>query len=97
MDNKDKLITLITEAITDNSNPNEDGGELINRVVDSYINDLFQFGYIPTFALSEVIEDVEIEAVNIYRKLTYGYYDLKEYRLKRQEIYSGPKPQRSGR
>ncbi len=88
MDNKDKLITLIAEAIKDNSNPNEDGGELINRVVDSYINDLFQFGYIPSFALSEVIEDIEIEAVNIYRKLTYGYYDLKEYRMKRCEVNS---------
>ena len=89
MDNKDKLITLITEAIKDNSNPNEDGGELINRIVDNYINDLFQFGYIPSFALSEVIEDVEIEAINIYRKLTYGYYDLKEYRSRRGMDSSG--------
>lgn len=85
MENSDRLLTLITEALKDNTNINEDGGELINRVVDNYVNELFQFGYVPNFALSEVIEEIEIEAANIYRKITYGYYNLKEYRLKRRE------------
>lgn len=85
MEYKDQLFTLLYEALHDESTPHEDGGELVHRVVQTYISDLIQSGFVPSFALSEVIEDIEIEAVNMYRKLTYGHFDLKEFRLKRRE------------
>lgn len=85
MEHKDQLFNLLYEAIHDESQPHEDGGELVHRVVQSYIAVLMSSGFVPAFALSEVVEDIEIEAVNIYRKLTYGHFDLKEFRLKRRE------------
>ncbi len=85
MENRDQLFYLLSEALKDESNPHEDGGELVHRVVQTYIKDIIQSGYVPTFAMGEVIEDLEIEAVGMYRKLTYGHYDLKEFRLKRRE------------
>lgn len=85
MEQQDQLIILLKEALHDDSRPHEDGGELVHRVVQVYIESLLKKGFVPAFAVHEMIEDIEIEAVNIYRKLTYGHFDLKEFRLKRRE------------
>ncbi len=83
---QDQLLILLKNAIHDEeANPHEDGGELVHRVVQTYLKILMDSGFVPGFAVHEVIEDVEIEAVNIYRKLTYGHFNLKEFRLKRRE------------
>ena len=82
---QDQLLILLKNALNDESNPHEDGGELVHRVVETYLKILMDSGFVPGFAVHEVIEDIEIEAVNIYRKLTYGHFNLKEFRLKRRE------------
>ena len=82
---QDQLLILLKNALNDDSYPHEDGGELVHRVVQTYVKILMDSGFVPAFAVHEVVEDIEIEAVNIYRKLTYGCFNLKEFRLKRRE------------
>jgi len=97
VNNKDLLFQILKSALADHSNLHESGGELIQKAARQYLDDLQKVGFVPAYALEDVIEDLEIEAVDMYRKLTYGHYDLKEFRLNNRETYSGPKPQRSGK
>jgi hypothetical protein len=54
--------------------------EFIQKVVRTYLIFLSGAGSIPQGLVEDVIEDLEAEVLEMYRKKTYGFYNLKEYR-----------------
>lgn len=77
---QDYLIQLIMTQLQDSSKPNEKSADFIRKIVNIYALHLLKNGDIPTFFMKEIISDIEIEAIEIYRKKTYGYLSLEEYR-----------------
>ncbi|MBC7370361.1 MAG: hypothetical protein H7326_02280 [Bdellovibrionaceae bacterium] len=54
--------------------------EFIQKVVGTYVFLLTRKGNIPADQLDGVVEDLQSEVLEMFRKKTYGFYDLQEYR-----------------
>ncbi|MEK2644590.1 DNA-dependent DNA polymerase [Bdellovibrio sp. BCCA] len=54
--------------------------DFIRKVVHLYTLQLMRTGSIPLEFMDDVLTDIETEAVEIYRKKTYGFLTLEEYR-----------------
>ncbi len=76
----DMLIQLVETKLKETSNMREKSQDFIRKVVNLYTLQLMQRGSIPMDFVEDVISDIESEAVEIYRKKTYGYLTLEEYR-----------------
>lgn len=77
---KDDLLELIYMHLKQTSNLNEKADELIRKVSAAYCLSLMSKGNIPFQLLDAVIEDIQSEALEIYRKKTYGHLTLRAYR-----------------
>jgi hypothetical protein len=58
--------------------------EFIGNVVSTYLFQLTRQGNIPADQLDGIVEDLQAEVLEMFRKKTYGFYDLKEYRQNRR-------------
>ncbi len=58
----------------------ESSQDFIQRVVHLYALHLMRQGNIPLNFMDDVLTDIEAEAVEIYRKKTYGFMTLEEFR-----------------
>lgn len=81
MDDKQVLIELIITYLRDSSNINETSSQFVRRMRDQYVKYLLLSNTIPAMAFKEVVQDIEEEVIEIYRKKTYGYQSLKEFRI----------------
>jgi hypothetical protein len=81
MSDKQVLIELIITYLRDSSNINETSAQFVKRMRDQYIKYLLLSNTIPAMVFREVVQDIEEEVVEIYRKKTYGYQSLKEFRI----------------
>lgn len=78
--NTDKLITLIETQLRETSNMKEKIPDFVNKIVNLYTLQLMDAGNIPLNFMEDVINDIEAEVIEIYRKKTYGFLTLEEYR-----------------
>lgn len=78
--NTDKLITLIETQLRETSNLQEKIPDFVNKIVNLYTLQLMDAGNIPLNFMEDVINDIEAEVIEIYRKKTYGFLTLEEYR-----------------
>lgn len=78
--NTELLIKLVEIQLKETSNMKEKTPDFIRKVVSLYSFQLFQKGNIPLDFLDDVLSDIEEEAVEIYRKKTYGFLTLEDYR-----------------
>ncbi len=78
--NTDKLITLIETQLRETSNMKEKIPDFVNKIVNLYTLQLMDAGNIPLNFMEDVINDIESEVIEIYRKKTYGFLTLEEYR-----------------
>jgi hypothetical protein len=76
----DLLIQLVETQLKETTNMREKSQDLIRKVVHLYTLQLLKAGNIPQNFLEDVMTDIESEAVEIYRKKTYGFLTLEEYR-----------------
>ena len=81
MNDKQVLIELIITYLRDSSNLNETSNQLVKRIRDQYVKYLLLSNTIPAPAFQDVLQDLEEEIHDIYRKKTYGYLSLKEFRI----------------
>ena len=58
----------------------EKAPSLIRKVVNLYTLQLMQAGHMPIQFMEDIMADIEAEVVEIYRKKTYGFLTLEEYR-----------------
>lgn len=78
--NTDKLLTLIETHLRETSNMKEKIPDFVNKIVNLYTLQLMDAGNIPLNFMEDVITDLEAEVIEIYRKKTYGFLTLEEYR-----------------
>lgn len=76
----DTLLKIFESQLQETSNIHEKSGDFIRKIVSIYTLQLLQTGNIPQDFFEDVMADIEIEAVEIYRKKTYGFLTLEEYR-----------------
>lgn len=81
MNDKQVLIELIITYLRDSSNLNETTSQFVKRVRDQFVKYLLMSNTIPEPVFRDVLTDLEEEIVDIYRKKTYGYQSLKEFRI----------------
>ncbi|MFS4460911.1 DNA-dependent DNA polymerase [Bdellovibrio sp. HCB2-146] len=77
---KDLLLELIETRLQDTKRMREKSHDFIQRVVHLYVLQLMKQGNIPLGFQEDVLADIEAEAIEIYRKKTYGFLTLEEYR-----------------
>ena len=76
----DRLHEIFEKHLTDLSRPHQSQDELIFDVVAAYIYHLMEIGNVP-FQIMDCLEvDLREEVTEIYRKKTYGFLTLQEYR-----------------
>lgn len=78
--NTDILHTIVETQLKETSNLKEKASNFVNKVVHLYTLQLMKAGNIPINFLEDVIADIEAEVVEIYRKKTYGFLTLEDYR-----------------
>ncbi|GIL16444.1 MAG: hypothetical protein BroJett040_01950 [Oligoflexia bacterium] len=76
---KDHFVEIIVSQIFENKRVIS-AEELIHDCVAEYIYILMRMGNIPQHQLGSLEEFLKEEALEIYRKATYGFSSLKEYR-----------------
>ena len=76
----DLLFQIFHQHLHDPDCQIESEREFIHKVVGTYLLFLSRAGNIPQGHLQDVIEDLEAEVLEMYRKKTYGSYNLKDYR-----------------
>lgn len=74
------LIKIVETQLKETSNMREKTPDFIRKVVHLYTLQLTQKGSIPLDFLDEVLTEIETEAIEIYRKKTYGFMTLEDYR-----------------
>ena len=74
------LIKIVETQLQETSNMKEKTPDFIRKVVHLYTLQLMKDSIIPLGFLDDVLTDIETEAIEIYRKKTYGYMTLEEYR-----------------
>ena len=80
------LFEILMKAIDDETSPHESGPELVKKVVDEYLALIQKRGVVPAYALPNIVEDLNSEVFEMFRKKTYGFFNLKEIRLKRRDM-----------
>ncbi|WP_253696888.1 DUF936 domain-containing protein [Bdellovibrio bacteriovorus] len=78
--NTDLLLKMIETQLQETKNMREKTPDFINKIVHLYTLQLMKQGNIPLDFMEDVLADVEAETIEIYRKKTYGYLTLEDYR-----------------
>ncbi len=76
----DLLFQIFQQHLNDPDCNIDCSKEFIQKVVGTYVFFLTRSGNIPHNQFEGIIEDLQAEVLEMFRKKTYGYYDLKEYR-----------------
>lgn len=79
----DQLHELFTRMLCQTENLSETAPQFIRRVAVAYSLDLLRRGDIPQEFRTDVQDDLEAEVLEMYRKTTYGFVSLREYRVTR--------------
>lgn len=82
---KDRLVELIQCKILTVSPDEHQVDRFIYEVVGDYMSELMAQGFIPQQLLDTLENDLKEEALEIYRKTTYGHMSLKDYQQRQSE------------
>lgn len=77
--NQDRLLEILLQTI-ESAQIEHDPDELITEVVAQYMFELMKTGDVPQHSLDTLETYLQEEALDIYRKKTYGYLSFKEYK-----------------
>ncbi|MNL50736.1 hypothetical protein D3C87_1737750 [compost metagenome] len=77
----DVLVNLVEAQLKETRNMKQKASDLVNTVVNLYTLQLMKVGDIPIQFMEDIMSDLEAEVIEIYRKKTYGFLTLEEYRL----------------
>ncbi|HRO66099.1 MAG TPA: hypothetical protein PL182_00890 [Pseudobdellovibrionaceae bacterium] len=76
----DRLYDLFQMMLQQVENLDETDAQLITRVASRYALEIQQDAEIPGAFVEDVLVDLESEVLVMYRKTTYGYWSLRDYR-----------------
>lgn len=80
----DRLSEIFMTLLGDAQDPQETAANLIRRAACAYAVEIMNSGDIPYAFIQDVVADLEAEVLEMYRKTTYGFLTLAEYRESRQ-------------
>ena len=80
--NHDRLLQLMNLRLQREDLPKETQDEFLKEVVASYMAELMAVGFIPHHLLTPIEEDLKEEALEMFRKKTYGNLTLPEFKGK---------------
>lgn len=84
MQQLDRLFEIFNYCLVDQQDPHEEAFELVRRVTNIYALELMKIGHIPFAAFDTIMQDIQNDVQDMYRKKTYGYLTLKDYRSAQQ-------------
>jgi len=79
----DSLYKTFIHLLNDTSKPQETETQLIFEVVAQHIFELMLEGNVPHHTLDDLESFLKDEVTDIYRKKTYGFRTLQDYRAQR--------------
>lgn len=81
---RDELVDIFKKNLSKIDSAKKTHEDLIHDVVADYILLLMTRGNIPHQMLTQLEEDLKEEVLEIYRKTTYGYPSLNDYKNSRK-------------
>lgn len=78
---RDELHHIFKKHLSKIDSQTKTEKDLIFDVVADYIFHLMRIGNIPQHALSVLEDDLKEEVIEIYRKTTYGFHNLHQFKL----------------
>lgn len=88
---QDELYSIFKKNLNKIDSETQTEKDLIHDVVAEYIYHLMQIGNIPQFVLSTLEEDLNEEVIEIYRKTTYGFRSLHEFKTSKKAKAKTPR------
>jgi hypothetical protein len=85
---RENLIHLFLERLEEDHLPTETAAELIHKVTREYMLIVLEKSLIPLEFFEDVFEEIESEVLELYRKKTYGFLTLPEYRAFQTKDFS---------
>lgn len=79
----DRLHQIFQLMLQQTHDMEETAAQFIRRVSDAYATELLGTGGVPGQFVASVLEDLEAEILEMYRKKTYGYFSLRAFREER--------------
>ncbi len=77
---KDELFEIFKRKIkTVDINVNDEA-DLIKETAEEYLERLLLRGHIPVHFVDSVLKDLNEEVLEMYRKKTYGHFNLKSFK-----------------
>lgn len=80
----DRLLQIFKKHLRDESDMEQTEEDLIYTVVVEYMLELMHEGNVPNRFMDTLENDLKEELRDIYKKTTYGYQTLKDYRSLKQ-------------
>lgn len=77
---QDELFAIFKKTLVKIDSSTKTEKDLVHDVVAEYLYYLMRLGNVPHFVLSTIEEDVTEEVVEMYRKTTYGFHSLHEFK-----------------
>ena len=74
------LLHMVENHLKETSNMREKAQDFIRKIVNIYTLHLMKQGDIPIVHMEDIMTDLEAEVIEMYRKKTYGFMTLEEYR-----------------
>lgn len=85
---RENLLQIFLMRLEENHSPTETAAELIHKVTREYVLMALEKSLIPLEFFEDVFEEIESEVLEIYRKKTYGFLTLPEYRAYQVKDFS---------
>lgn len=85
---RESLIHLFLMRLEETHLPTESAAELIHRVTREYMLTALEKSLIPLDFFEDVFDEIEAEVLELYRKKTYGFLTLPEYRIFQSKDFS---------
>lgn len=76
----DRLLHIFKKHLRDESDMEQTEDDLIYTVVVEYMLELMHEGNVPNRFMDTLENDLKEELREVYKKTTYGYQTLKDYR-----------------
>ena len=81
MQQSDALYSILKRRLDQIDPERENAQDLIYEVVGEYMAELMAIGNIPHYLLDLLESDLREEVLEMYRKTTYGFITLRDYKI----------------
>lgn len=80
----DRLFEIFKRMLHAEHDGEDTATDLIRQAATAYALELQQQGQTPYALTADLIADLEAEVTEMYRKVTYGFFSLHDYRKSRR-------------